>query len=598
MQTFYTTTRSALLLILSTFNFQLLAVQVDVDIESQFFGSAPIAGTVIVSHSKEEKIDPTRFKLGNEPLKVELIKEEPMTASGDLVLSLFRFQLPPKTIGLHIFPEVTVVIGGKDYQSVPRTYEVKDAASNNYLPPPQAQIQSQQYSPPQTSLPQAVKPQPYLQLKTYIDGPEELYPGQQIMVGYRYFYTSSLDTTQEVIPLLDAEGFTKIGDKLIAEKELNGMSVQQITQKIEAKEPGDYTFGPSILEGYSYELDSGRKVYSKEKLSSTAPAITLHVVPFPKADKPPSFNGAIGNFTWTVKLVSPTTVHVGDEIELSIDAKGDGNLDSVKLPELCCQPGMSGLFRLSDLPPVGEAKGDTKHFDVKLRPLSTAIKAVPQLEFSNFDPSTKKYVLFHSDPIPLTVISLPSATSQPEPEAKSLPATPAQPEKESPKEQALPSEPSVEAIDIGSSYPLQSKDLHNLPFGTWWSLLILPFGCAALIFQYNLSRYLAALKLKPKVISSEEIFSRAQSAPLGSAEAHTLLSQAFLQRLEEKGAISTADITPEALPATGVIGEVRTLLCAMEETRYAGTETQEKEEALLKKARSLFDKLKNGGELL
>lgn len=578
MQIFY-----ILQLILTTLTFQLLAVQVDVDLESQFYGSAPIAGTVIVSHSKEEKIDPTQFKLGNEPLKVELIKEEPMTASGDLVLSLYRFKLPPDSTGLHIFPEVTIGIGGKSYKSVPRTYEVKSLSpTNNPVPP-----QSQPYSPPQSSAPETVKLQPYLQLKTYVDGPLELYPGQQITVGYRYFYTSSLDTTKEVIPLLDAEGFTKIGDKLIVEKELNGMSVQQITQKIEAKQPGDYTFGPSILEGYPYALDAGRKVYSKEKLSSTAPAITFHVIPFPTTDEPTSFNGAIGNFTWTVKLVSPTTVHSGDEITLSIDAKGDGNLDSVKLPELCCQPGMSGLFRLSDLPPTGEVKGDTKHFDVKLRPLSTSIKAVPPLEFSNFDPSSKKYVTFHNDPIPITVIPLEAA------EAKSPSTAPIQPQEEpSKKETPPPLEPLVEAIDIGSSYPLKPKDLHNLPFGTWLSLLIIPFGCAALIFQFNLSRYFAELKSKPKVISSEEIFSQALSAPLGSAEAHALLSQAFLQRLLEKGAISSAEINPESLPTHGIIGEVRTLLCAMEETRYARTETQEKEDALLKQARSLFDKLK------
>jgi hypothetical protein len=587
---FYTATTSFLIFILTTFNLLVQAVEVDIDIQPQFYGSSPIEGTVIVSHSKEEKIDPASFKLGNESLKVELIKEEPMTASGDLILSLFHFKLPPKPKGLYIFREVTVDVGGGKYQSVPRTFEVKDTPVNASSASTQYHTPSEQYSPQQTSPNQTAKAPPFLQLKTYVGGPEELYPGQQIIIGYRYFYTGNIDTTQEVIPLLDAEGFTKIGDKVITERELNGMSVQQITQKIEAKQPGSFTFGPSLLEGYAYESDSGRKVYAQEKISSSAPAVVLRVSPFPEDGKPPSFNGAIGNFTWTVKLISPTTVHTGDEIELAIDAKGDGNLDSVKLPELCCQPGMSGLFSLSDLPPVGEVKGDTKHFDVKLRPLSTSIKAVPQLEFSHFNPTTKKYVLYHSDPIPLSVIPLGSETPKSNVKSLPIPAT-QQPEEETQQKQTLASDPSIEAINIESSYPLQTKDLHDLPFSTWWSLLILPFGCAALLYQYNLYNYLEALKSKPKLINSEEVFSQAQSAPLGSAEAHALLTQAFLQRLTENGAITSPEINPEALPTTGIIGEVRALLCAMEETRYAGPETRNKEETLMKNAHSLFEKL-------
>ncbi|MBA3237561.1 MAG: BatD family protein [Parachlamydiaceae bacterium] len=591
MTFFYTFTASFLFWLLTTLNILVQAVEVDIDIKPQFFGSAPIEGTVIVSHSKEEKVDPESFKLGTETFKVELIKEEPMTASGDLILSLYHFKLPPRLKGPHIFREVTVDVGGTKYQSVPRTFEVKDAPASTPSAPAKYDTPTEQPPSQQPASSQTASIPPFLQLKTYVGGPEELYPGQQIIIGYRYFYTGNIDTTQEVIPLLEAEGFTKIGDKVITERELNGLSVRQITQKIEAKQPGEYTFGPSLLEGYAYESDLGRKVYAKEKLSSSAAAVVLRVSPFPEDGKPPSFNGAIGKFVWTVKLISPTTVHTGDEVELSIDVKGDGNLDSVKLPELCCQPGMSGLFSLSDLPPVGELKGDTKHFDVKLRPLSTSIKALPKLEFSYFDPETKKYVIFHSDPIPLSVVPLDTS----KPSVKNLPIPDTTPAEETQQKQALATNSSVEAINTESSYPLQEKDLHNLPFGTWWSLLILPFGCAALLYQYNLFKYLEAIKSKPKIIDSEDLFSQAQAAPLGSAEAHELLCQAFLHRLAETGEINSPEINPEALPTTGIIGEVRTLLLALEETRYAGRETRDKEETLMKNARHLFEKLKIDG---
>src|SRR5262249_6075962 len=77
-------------------------VKLDMDMATQFYEGSPIYAMIIISHGKNEKIDPKSFKLDKEPLEAELQHEEIMTARGDLVLSIFNISLPPQPKGLHV----------------------------------------------------------------------------------------------------------------------------------------------------------------------------------------------------------------------------------------------------------------------------------------------------------------------------------------------------------------------------------------------------------------------------------------------------------------------------------------------------------------
>ncbi|MGZ3632984.1 MAG: hypothetical protein ACXWM7_01480, partial [Parachlamydiaceae bacterium] len=125
--------------LLSPSLFALAAIKIDVDINSQFYEQSPIEGTLLISHGSKDTIDTSSFTIDSKPLEVEFKQEQPMTAPGDLVLSMYHFSLPPQPKGLHILPAIKVVIGGKTYQSIPRTYEVKEATASPSTPPtPQA----------------------------------------------------------------------------------------------------------------------------------------------------------------------------------------------------------------------------------------------------------------------------------------------------------------------------------------------------------------------------------------------------------------------------------------------------------------------------
>src|SRR5262249_46630630 len=153
-------------------------------------------------------------------------------------------------------------------------------------------------------------------------------------------------------------------------------------------------------------------------------------------------------------------LNVGDKVVLSIEIGGKGQLATVPLPELCCQPGFSGVFKLSDLPPKEQSKGPTtKQFVAELRLLSQSIKEIPPVEFAFFDPENKSYNTLHSKPIPIEIAALPA------------------PEKIPPKQAPQPPidttaahgdvEHKLAPIDILGIKQLKIADLENHLFGTW-----------------------------------------------------------------------------------------------------------------------------------
>src|SRR5207245_2665730 len=102
-------------------------------------------------------------------------------------------------------------------------------------------------------------------------------------------------------------------------------------------------------------------------------------------------------------LTSSNSVSVGDTVQLQVEIQGVTNLTELHLPLLQCQPGFSGFFQTSDLPPLAEVKEKTKFFYIELRPLTSFIKEIPSIELSSFDPKTEKYVMQNSSAIPITV---------------------------------------------------------------------------------------------------------------------------------------------------------------------------------------------------
>jgi BatD DUF11 like domain len=129
--------------------------------------------------------------------------------------------------------------------------------------------------------------------------------------------------------------------------------------------------------------------------------VALEVKPLPP-NAPPSFSGAIGNFTMTTDA-QPKTVQVGDPITVTTTISGRGNFDRANAPVIEDERGWHKY------PPSSKFKQDdevglsgSKTFEMVLSP-NEKKQGLPPLAFSYFDPVKEQYVTLHSEPIPINV---------------------------------------------------------------------------------------------------------------------------------------------------------------------------------------------------
>jgi hypothetical protein len=139
----------------------------------------------------------------------------------------------------------------------------------------------------------------------------------------------------------------------------------------------------------------------RRKVEIKSEAVALEVKPLPP-NAPPSFSGAIGNFTMTTDA-KPKTVQVGDPITVTTTISGRGNFDRVNAPVIEDEHGWHKY------PPSSKFKQDdevgisgTKTFETVLSP-NEKKQGLPLLAFSYFDPVKAQYVTLHSEPTPINV---------------------------------------------------------------------------------------------------------------------------------------------------------------------------------------------------
>ena len=310
--------------------------------------------------------------------------------------------------------------------------------------------------------------------------------------------------------------------------------------------------------------------------------MSITVQAFPEQNKPASFNEALGIFKqFNVSLVSSPHVFVGDKLNLKIAVTGTGPMENVPLPALCCQPGFSGIFSPSDLPPAEEIKDHTKIFMTDLRPLSAQIKAIPPVEFSFFDPSIQTYASLTSQPIPITV------TLPPQEKRQEISPSLSKQGAEGLIE-PIPQNLNLKPIEISGGDLLTPSDLFNRPLGTLKVLWILPLGVLAILIQLNLKKIMRQYKMVLKSKDSAQLFQEAMQTEKGHPSFYALLNQAFLQRLVERGEIKSADISLDKLPRTGASAMVREFLLGVDERRFSG-QPLIFDEAFVEAAHALFN---------
>ena len=150
-------------------------------------------------------------------------------------------------------------------------------------------------------------------------------------------------------------------------------------------------------------MGGGGRRYPVER--STEP-VKLTINPLTAVDKPKVFTGAVGKYTMDV-LAKPTKLKVGDPITLTINIRGEGNIQTIGEPLL--DPDGMKNFKAYDfetkvtITDRGYGIKGEKLFNKVIEPQSEDNDFIPGISFSYFDPELKKYKTLTYAPIPIEV---------------------------------------------------------------------------------------------------------------------------------------------------------------------------------------------------
>ncbi|MBV6419696.1 MAG: hypothetical protein DAHOPDDO_00920 [Ignavibacteriaceae bacterium] len=158
----------------------------------------------------------------------------------------------------------------------------------------------------------------------------------------------------------------------------------QIQKQRNGKSIWDDFFGDPFGRSEIYEYDAKSNV------------VKIQVDPLPTG-QPDSFKGAVGDFDFDAKL-NTTTVKSNEPITLKINISGTGNIKLLELPEVKLPNGFEKYE-----PKVNEqinrsgTISGSKSAEYLLVPRVVGVREIPPVEFSYFNPDTKKYVTLKSE---------------------------------------------------------------------------------------------------------------------------------------------------------------------------------------------------------
>ncbi len=252
----------------------------------------------------------------------------------------------------------------------------------------------------------------------------DLYVGENVPVDIQVGFRTGMAATLNGLPTLSADAFTlnKLSTKPEeSQEEINGQPYTILTwhSVLAAVKPGDFSL--AVQTPVTVQVRTSRRmagdgsdmfndpffqgffggVTQKELTLSNDPA-AIKVQPLPTG-QPADFSGAVGSFTASSEISSPTGT-VGDPLTLHLKVSGAGAFDRVESPMLSSADGWktyrsAGKFTPADF--VGY-RGE-KDFEQAIIPQRAGHQTVPALAFSFFNPESRQYETLHTAPITIEV---------------------------------------------------------------------------------------------------------------------------------------------------------------------------------------------------
>lgn len=149
--------------------------------------------------------------------------------------------------------------------------------------------------------------------------------------------------------------------------------------------------------------------YQTVDYKATSNTIHLDVLPLPSKNVPPSFNGAVGNYTLSSQL-DTAGVQDNEPLTWKITLTGQGNIQLLDMPQLSLPSGFDQYQPKTSqtIDRDGTISG-TKTFEYLIVPRVSGKKELPPVKFSYFDAAKRSYVTLATPSYSLDI--RPGATS-------------------------------------------------------------------------------------------------------------------------------------------------------------------------------------------
>lgn len=329
--------------------------------------------------------------------------------------------IPEKTGELEI-PSLSITYNDKTYSSKPIPVEI--VSSSSRLPAPTAGGPSSTAGRPAASRAQD-NTNEKLRDKLFLSvnlRKNNAYVNEKIPLSVK-LYINNLSVRNITYPIIENEAFLidKFSQPRQYQEVLNGIAYTVIDfgTDIYGLYPGSFRIDPvevscvvavrrkpsgrtrrasafdeSFFNSSIFESFFGQ--YENHPIAIRSSEIPIEILALPDEGKPESFDGALGNFNFTVQA-SPRAVQVGDPITLLMKVSGTGNFNTVNPPRL----DISGSFKTYE--PDIKLEPKCKTFEQVIIPKSDKVTGVPEVSFSFFNTGTKAYKTITAAPIPIDV---------------------------------------------------------------------------------------------------------------------------------------------------------------------------------------------------
>jgi BatD DUF11 like domain len=376
------------------------------------------------------------------------------------------------------------VVNGQMSSSVSYNYQVTASRPGDYvIPAIQVEVDHQTL----TSQPLALRVSKGsgatgLAFLKLVPSKETVYVGEVFPIEIQLYLGTRQDSLQ--MPQIEGDGFifgkmaqptqgnTQVGNQMytVGTFRVSAVAVKTGTLALGPAQCSLVLYIPINTRGRSVFDDFFGGGAQRKPVTLSSEPQTITVLPLPKENQPPSFNGAVGNFSVTASA-SPTNLTAGDPITLRLQIAGKGNLESLPFP------GGTDWSEFKLYPPTSKTEtsdalgiSGVKTFERVVIPQSPELKELPAITLSFFDPEQKAYRTLQTPPLPVNV--RPSSAAQPQP---TVLANSKQAEEAPPTRDIVHIKPYLGAI-VGLEAPLVMRPwflaLQGVPMVAWLSALI------------------------------------------------------------------------------------------------------------------------------